>query len=1237
MASKFKTKILVIGLGGTGKKMLLELKRKLKRIGIRDTAKEPNVKLLAIDFDEFEASLAAQSDGHEEIVTLANEEKCYMNARRIKTRMQGMFDDKESREFYERWFPKPQTGKISYGMQMAGAAQWRPLGRVGFFEWSEAIHSTIREKFFELVEYDESLQDVYRDEDVVIYIASSLAGGTGSGTFLDTAYFVRQIAPHCPVYGLFLLANVFRRYDAERGRIYANTYGALKELNEFMINDRPFRVLYPGGEIVNFEKGNLPPFDSVFVYDSILGDTDRTSRPEIMAEMMADFVYVDMFLWQQQASTFTNIVEAHSKANLDQFSRKCVFNASGTVSIGFPQIEDLKQFLTYEYACKILTHELTQIRIEKHKYEELSFEMFLERVPADIGAIKINLRRMHEEIKRSMEEMRKVDVKWMDREIRDMAHAMYRIWGPWNEAKAIKADLDQWNQDLLAVDGNIEFKSGVNIPGEYRPFMEIMDAVKSFVLADIEDARKIAKDSIKREFIDHQLCNFIEFLLAHYKYEIRLSSELARRELESAAGVYNDVLKEIGEVIAKKPWNLAGMQKLVFESILIRYLRNGVKPLYNERIKQIRINKFIIRMLQDVLEVSKLNIREKAEALYDVMRRLKEEIDQRYKNYRTETAHRMVKGRDSKTQGIVYSDEYVDFLWRSAEKFFNRESIITRFEEFARMKFDIIDMTKREITSKLVDAAMAFSQDEVKSLADKHTLDPLEYVGDQRLTNLIAKAKNDYILEPILPNPASKNIVFVSIPEFSSRTAKNGDQVKRIKTIINNVFDAPVISDSYIPIRFSGSSHILPGALEEPQMVIKYITLYHPSSNIYNINLYYDYYLNYSKDVFNNVMFHLSKEFVDFPELVQDSKLREVTYLPQVVLCGNDGCNFDITKLARTTLYCPSCQRPIRTRCGNENCPSDTIHETEAANKRKPDKTCPVCKGELRTRWWFCGLHNEFLRTESNYCQYCVADHRRGLLPKEQIRAVEGIKQTIPCDGCIGSGIPENERYKITFADLYREIPEDRVQEADRLFHDKEKTIDGKCPVCRKRILPLCPLYDEKKGEQPHYVHRHKIKLDDQTEQNTFLCSYSEEHTTKEIFECGKCHLPITDNDNFCPRCNAKLKRTTADVKEKAKLSQRELEESQWTEDEVEQYKRARVRPVETESVADNGATRREIEKVAPTVPPKSSPRVVTTKDISPSDGANSEVNDVIAAKLGFSKEDLQTFMDDFKNVRGKV
>jgi hypothetical protein len=172
-------------------------------------------------------------------------------------------------EHLDSWWPS----NIPIGAIIAGAGQVRARGRLALFAKSEEIISAIK-KAIEDVALIKTYKQMYKDDFLVserggveIYIVASLAGGTGSGMFLDTAFIARSfIDSTSNITGVLVLPGIFEG-RAGVHLVKSNTFGALKELEQFSnlgLNNH-FTIEY---SIRHRVKAQQPPFDLTYLIDN---------------------------------------------------------------------------------------------------------------------------------------------------------------------------------------------------------------------------------------------------------------------------------------------------------------------------------------------------------------------------------------------------------------------------------------------------------------------------------------------------------------------------------------------------------------------------------------------------------------------------------------------------------------------------------------------------------------------------------------------------------------------------------------------------------------------------------------------------------------------------------------------------------------------------------------------------------------------------------------------------------
>jgi hypothetical protein len=160
-------------------------------------------------------------------------------------------------EIGAKWVP-PLEDLLNYGL---GAGGVRPVGRVGFWGKNNdqknyiKVKDSIREAHSKVRNINN--KDV-KDIEPVVFITGTLTGGTGSGIFIDLAYLVRNTIKNIKeLYGLFLIPPIPEDLF-ENAQYYANTYGAIKDLNYFNDRNTHYKETLPDGDEVDFSE---PPFD----------------------------------------------------------------------------------------------------------------------------------------------------------------------------------------------------------------------------------------------------------------------------------------------------------------------------------------------------------------------------------------------------------------------------------------------------------------------------------------------------------------------------------------------------------------------------------------------------------------------------------------------------------------------------------------------------------------------------------------------------------------------------------------------------------------------------------------------------------------------------------------------------------------------------------------------------------------------------------------------------------------
>ena len=260
MAKKIK-RCLYIGLGGTGIKTILQTKKRFI-----DTYGEvpPMIGFLGIDTDKGEYSKQLLSV-RGEVVRLEPHEQLQLH---VENPTKFLYCTKLDIS----WVPECNLNAISM-LRDLGAGQLRSNGRFAFTVNKEIVKLVTNCKLADIQNariVNDDNYELLNSSTTEVHMAFSLCGGTGSGTFLNMAYLLKEIDPNLKIYGCAVLPGVFETLTA-CARLVPNAYGALLELDYLMrheMGNKPIELKYIG-ETYNITS---KPFSNIFLIDNINND-----------------------------------------------------------------------------------------------------------------------------------------------------------------------------------------------------------------------------------------------------------------------------------------------------------------------------------------------------------------------------------------------------------------------------------------------------------------------------------------------------------------------------------------------------------------------------------------------------------------------------------------------------------------------------------------------------------------------------------------------------------------------------------------------------------------------------------------------------------------------------------------------------------------------------------------------------------------------------------------------------
>lgn len=170
----------------------------------------------------------------------------------------GALVENENKKFLQWWplghkIPVPLSG--SYG-----AGQIRINGRFALF----SNYTRIKEKISGIIKQAESIADVDPDDDVIlVFLITSLGGGTGAGTFIDLSFMIRnELGDRHRLYGVLYDGTITRAFAEKTLHL---SYAAMSEVEYWLQNHEKYDMEFSGGEKLSGTDVGTRLLDIVFL------------------------------------------------------------------------------------------------------------------------------------------------------------------------------------------------------------------------------------------------------------------------------------------------------------------------------------------------------------------------------------------------------------------------------------------------------------------------------------------------------------------------------------------------------------------------------------------------------------------------------------------------------------------------------------------------------------------------------------------------------------------------------------------------------------------------------------------------------------------------------------------------------------------------------------------------------------------------------------------------------------
>lgn len=340
---------LILGLGGTGGKIIRELRKTIERSkdASGNSISDANFKFLYVDTSRDELEKVDQWSVLGTDVSLKRAEQLTFTA----SNLQPVLNDPGAYPGFKDWIePRSAFGFVKG--DLAGAGQRRKLGRAIFAQNAGKFIAQVQDCVREL--------ETEHGKGATIHIVCGLAGGTGSGSVVDAVALIRNHYPDSEKYRILIYAvlpEMYSKYVKEVSGFstyYANGYAALSELNALATHRYQPVNLLDGSRI----QCDVSFFNGCYLVNNVnehhVQFDIQIEVPQLVAEFIFQKTVNKQWTGLRRAETGENIIEnfeCNEVKNGEERpkDRSRLFMSFGITRLVAPE-QEIKEYLAYGMA-----------------------------------------------------------------------------------------------------------------------------------------------------------------------------------------------------------------------------------------------------------------------------------------------------------------------------------------------------------------------------------------------------------------------------------------------------------------------------------------------------------------------------------------------------------------------------------------------------------------------------------------------------------------------------------------------------------------------------------------------------------------------------------------------------------------------------------------------------------------------------------------------------------------------
>lgn len=352
---------LIIGLGGTGGKVLREFRRRLfEEYG---TSNFENPK--AGEYFEYVYVDSSENDLNERWetmstdISLGNAQK--VNIHSVPNQMLANLNAYPGlNAFINQQDVTNMTNRIGQAITTGIGGQRRRLGRILLAANLAGIAN--KQNFEHTIRAAVGrLQQASRQQNVTFHICAGLAGGTGSGTIVDAISLLRRWFPYDAtthnnkiISLLYVPESIMVNQNHDAGYYQANGYAALQELNALALGQyQPLDIT--GRLMLNGQHARIAAgFEAAYLYSNVSENGCVKDLQRKLPADVAEFLFQSTSMAGGQLQRLCNcennppIPENDASGNP---AHSCQFMTFGVTRVEYPEVE-IRQYATYSFVLQ---------------------------------------------------------------------------------------------------------------------------------------------------------------------------------------------------------------------------------------------------------------------------------------------------------------------------------------------------------------------------------------------------------------------------------------------------------------------------------------------------------------------------------------------------------------------------------------------------------------------------------------------------------------------------------------------------------------------------------------------------------------------------------------------------------------------------------------------------------------------------------------------------------------------